>query len=112
MLSGSLPDTAAAALHGGADALAAFRLQVGRPIRPMLASPAESLAEALDELGGEVTVEYKLDGARIQVHRDGDEGQRLHQDPAGDHRERARAGRAGPRAALRAASCSTGKPSR
>jgi DNA ligase 1 len=70
MLSGSLPDTAAAALHGGPDALAAFRLQVGRPVRPMLASPAESLADALDELG-EVAVEYKLDGARIQVHRDG-----------------------------------------
>jgi DNA ligase-1 len=70
MLSGSLPDTAAAALHSGPDALAAFRLQVGRPIRPMLASPAESLNDALDELG-DVSVEYKLDGARIQVHRDG-----------------------------------------
>lgn len=72
MLSGSLPDTAVAALTGGADALAAFRLQLGRPIRPMLASPAENLAAALDELGRQVSVEYKLDGARIQVHRDGD----------------------------------------
>ncbi|NLU83670.1 ATP-dependent DNA ligase [Rhodococcus sp. HNM0569] len=73
MLSGRLPVTAAAALSGGADALAAFRLEVGRPIRPMLASPAESTSAALDELGHEVTVEYKLDGARIQVHRDGDD---------------------------------------
>jgi len=71
MLSGSLPDTAAAALHGGPDALTGFALQVGRPLRPMLASPAESLADALAELG-EVSVEYKLDGARIQVHRDGE----------------------------------------
>ena len=71
MLSGSLPDTAAAALLGGGDALDGFGLEVGRPVRPMLASPAESLADALEELGS-VRVEYKLDGARIQVHRDGE----------------------------------------
>ncbi|HEU5356061.1 MAG TPA: ATP-dependent DNA ligase [Actinocrinis sp.] len=70
MLSGSLPDTAEAALHGDPGALAAFTLQIGRPIRPMLASPAESLPDALAELG-DVSVEYKLDGARIQVHRSG-----------------------------------------
>ena len=72
MLSGSLPDTAAAAIAGGSDALAAFRLRLGRPIRPMLASPAESLAEAAAQHDSRV-VEYKLDGARVQVHRDGDE---------------------------------------
>ncbi|HEX7657890.1 MAG TPA: ATP-dependent DNA ligase [Pseudonocardiaceae bacterium] len=72
MLSGSLPDTATAALRGGAEALAAFRLRLGRPIRPMLASPAESLDDALRELG-DVDVEYKVDGARIQVHREDDE---------------------------------------
>jgi DNA ligase-1 len=70
MLSGSLPETASAALRGGPAALAGFGLRVGRPLRPMLASPAESLAAALAELG-EVSLEYKLDGARIQVHRDG-----------------------------------------
>jgi DNA ligase-1 len=75
MLSGSLPITARAALLDGSEAVAAFRLQVGRGIRPMLASPAETLAGAVAELaeGGGVTVEYKLDGARIQVHRAGDE---------------------------------------
>ncbi|HEV3171200.1 MAG TPA: ATP-dependent DNA ligase [Actinocrinis sp.] len=72
MLSGSLPETAVAAIHGGAEALAAVRLELGRPLRPMLASPAESLADALEELG-EVSVEYKLDGARVQIHRDGDD---------------------------------------
>ena len=73
MLSGSLPETAATALTGGAAALAAVRLEVGRPVHPMLASPGSSLDAALADLGAEVTVEYKLDGARIQVHRDGDE---------------------------------------
>jgi DNA ligase-1 len=72
MLSGSLPDTAAAALLGGASALDGFGLELGRPIRPMLASPADSLDAALAELGPALRVEYKLDGARIQVHRDGD----------------------------------------
>ena len=72
MLSGDLGLTAMAALTGGATALEAVRLRVLRPIRPMLASPAESLDAALAELG-ECTVEHKLDGARIQVHRDGDE---------------------------------------
>ncbi|HEY4457343.1 MAG TPA: ATP-dependent DNA ligase [Pseudonocardiaceae bacterium] len=72
MLSGSLPETAATALAGGAEALGKFRLTLGTPLRPMLASPAESIDDAITELG-QVRVEYKLDGARIQVHRDGDE---------------------------------------
>ncbi|GAA4612686.1 ATP-dependent DNA ligase [Saccharopolyspora hordei] len=70
MLSGRLPATAEAALRGGEPALAEFGLEVGRPVRPMLASPADDLGSAL---AGAVTVEYKLDGARIQVHRDEDE---------------------------------------
>ncbi|SFF92942.1 ATP-dependent DNA ligase [Blastococcus tunisiensis] len=73
MLSGRLPRTAAAALAGGAAALDAVRLEVGRPVRPMLAAPGSSLDAALADLGDAVTVEFKLDGARIQVHRDGDE---------------------------------------
>ncbi|MEU7765920.1 ATP-dependent DNA ligase [Nocardia sp. NPDC049190] len=73
MLSGQLPVTAEAALTGGAEALAGFRLEVGRPIQPMLASPGASLDEALAEFDGVVSVEHKMDGARIQVHRDGDQ---------------------------------------
>ncbi|MGR6964611.1 ATP-dependent DNA ligase [Geodermatophilus sp. URMC 61] len=72
MLSGSLPETAATALAGGTGALVAVHLQVGRPVRPMLAGPGSSLDAALADLGADVTVETKLDGARIQVHRDGD----------------------------------------
>ena len=73
MLSGRLPATAALALSGGAPALDAVRLEVGRPVRPMLASPGSSLDAALAALGSDVTVEFKLDGARIQVHRNGDD---------------------------------------
>ncbi|SNS16653.1 DNA ligase-1 [Geodermatophilus pulveris] len=72
MLAGSLPATAATALTGGVPALQAVRLRVGRPVRPMLAAPGSSLDAALADLGAEVTVEHKFDGARIQVHRDGD----------------------------------------
>ncbi|WP_448639158.1 ATP-dependent DNA ligase [Geodermatophilus sp. URMC 63] len=73
MLSGSPAATAATALAGGAEALGRVRLEVGRPVRPMLASPGSSLDAALADLGAAVTVEHKLDGARIQVHRDGDD---------------------------------------
>ena len=71
-LSGRLPETARTALLGGVAALEAVAPEVGRPVRPMLASPAESLDAALAELGSAVSVEFKMDGARIQVHRDGD----------------------------------------
>jgi len=72
MLSGRLAETAAEAMAGGAEALDAVTLRVGRPVRPMLASPAESVGDALSQLGS-CLVEYKLDGARIQVHRAGQE---------------------------------------
>ncbi|MFF4604745.1 ATP-dependent DNA ligase [Streptomyces sp. NPDC001339] len=70
MLAGSLQDVARALLADGPPALAEFRLTVGRPVGPMLAHTAASVAEAIDKLGACV-VEEKLDGIRIQVHRDG-----------------------------------------
>ncbi len=70
-LSGELAGVAELAMSGGVPALEAVRLEVGRPLRPMLASPADDLADALGD--GDVVVEQKMDGARIQVHRDGDE---------------------------------------
>lgn len=69
MLAGDLPATAEAALTGGETALKAFRLELGRPIRPMLASTAGAVDEAVTTIGGPHVVEYKLDGARIQVHK-------------------------------------------
>lgn len=73
MLSGDLGETAELALFGSPDDLAAVGLEVGRGVMPMLASTASSTTEALEVLGGEASVEYKLDGARIQVHRDRDD---------------------------------------
>lgn len=71
MLDGSLPRVAAAVLAGGAEALGGFTLRVGQPVQPMLAATAASVAEALETLGP-CAVEEKLDGVRVQVHRDGD----------------------------------------
>lgn len=72
MLSGDLGGTAHLAITGTEAALAAVGLVVGRPVQPMLAGTAPTVAEAL-QTTGEASVEYKLDGARIQVHRSGDE---------------------------------------
>jgi ATP-dependent DNA ligase I len=74
MLRGSLGAVAAAALAGGAPALQAFGLEVGRPVRPMLAASAPSLADALAKIDSDqAAVEWKLDGIRIQAHLDGGE---------------------------------------
>ncbi|MEM7095665.1 MAG: ATP-dependent DNA ligase [Actinomycetota bacterium] len=70
MLSGDLGFAARIALAEGADGLADVELQVGTGVQPMLASTAEDLDGAAAELGL-VSIEWKLDGARIQVHRDG-----------------------------------------
>ncbi len=72
MLSGATGPVARAALTGGAEALAAIGLVVGRPVRPMLAASAKTVAEAMATLTGPVAVESKLDGIRIQAHRDGE----------------------------------------
>ncbi|TVL92483.1 ATP-dependent DNA ligase [Streptomyces sp. SAJ15] len=71
MLGGSLGAVARALLAGGPPALAAFRLELGRPVQPMLAHSAKDVDEALDRLGP-CAVEEKLDGIRVQVHRDGE----------------------------------------
>jgi DNA ligase 1 len=71
MLTGDLRATARLALEGGSAALDEVRLRVGVPLEPMLAATAPHVAAALE--GRErVLVEAKLDGARVQVHRDGD----------------------------------------
>jgi DNA ligase 1 len=72
MLSGDLAAVATAALRDGPTALARFRLEVGRPLQPMLARPAKDVDEALARLG-EAAIEWKLDGARVQVHRRDDD---------------------------------------
>jgi len=71
MLRGSLGAVAAAALAGGSAALKGFGLEVGRPLRPMLAASAATLEEALAKAGEPAAVEWKLDGIRIQAHLSG-----------------------------------------
>ncbi|KUH31935.1 DNA ligase [Thermococcus celericrescens] len=56
----------------GNDGLSKVRIQVGKPIRPMLAQNAANVKEALTEMGGKAAFEIKYDGARVQVHKDGD----------------------------------------
>ena len=81
MLAGDLPRVAVIARDEGEAGLTAVGLTVLRPVQPMLAQTAADVAEALalatgakgDEPPGPVSVEWKLDGARIQVHRGGDE---------------------------------------
>jgi len=72
MLAGELPSVAEAALSGGKPGLARFRLEVLRPVKPMLAQTAETVTDAVGRTGS-AAVEWKLDGARIQVHRLGRE---------------------------------------
>lgn len=71
MLAGSLQSVAERLLADGPEALAEFRLTVGRPVLPMLAQTAGSVAEAVEKLAP-CAVEEKLDGIRVQVHRRGD----------------------------------------
>jgi len=72
MLSGDLTEVAVAATTGGDPAIAAFRLRLLRPVQPMLAQSAATVADALSATGPAL-VETKLDGMRIQAHRDGDD---------------------------------------
>jgi DNA ligase-1 len=68
MLAGNLGLVAGAALSGGRSALAAFGLTPLRPVQPMLAQTAPDLASALERVP-KAALEWKLDGARIQVHK-------------------------------------------
>jgi DNA ligase-1 len=68
MVSGNLRAVAKTALTEGRAALARMSIELFRPLAPMLAQTAETVAEALEHLG-EAAFEYKLDGARIQVHK-------------------------------------------
>lgn len=77
MLRGAAGPVAAAALAGGKAALAAFTLEVGHAVRPMLAASAPDVSAALAKLRAKdpeasVALEWKIDGIRVQIHRDGE----------------------------------------
>ncbi|MEM3121784.1 MAG: ATP-dependent DNA ligase, partial [Candidatus Nitrosocaldus sp.] len=55
----------------GLDAVKAIRIELFRPIRPMLAERVSSAEEALERMGGRCAAEYKLDGERLQIHKHG-----------------------------------------
>jgi DNA ligase-1 len=72
MMAGDIVPVASVALVHGERGLEQYRVQLFRPVQPMLAQSADDVDEALAELG-EAALEYKMDGARVQVHRSGDE---------------------------------------
>jgi DNA ligase-1 len=72
MLAGDIATVARAALIDGDRGVSRFMFQLFTPVQPMLADTASDVAGALDDLG-EASFEYKLDGARIQVHKADDE---------------------------------------
>lgn len=72
MLSGDLGEVAMVAFTEGEAGLARFQLELFRPLKPMLAQTCEEPTGALAQLG-EAALDYKLDGARIQVHKAGDD---------------------------------------
>lgn len=72
MYSKSLGAVAHAAMVDGGATLDRFQLELLSPVAPMLAQTAADVADALEQLEGEVAFEWKMDGARIQVHKDGD----------------------------------------
>jgi len=71
MAAGDLPSVARVALLQGGAALSRYAIQLFRPVLPMLADSAEDAPDALARLG-EAALEFKLDGARVQVHKDDD----------------------------------------
>ena len=71
MMAGALAPVARAALVNGEAGLADFGVRLFQPVQPMLAQPASDVNEALDQLHSDVSLEWKLDGARIQVHKSG-----------------------------------------
>lgn len=71
MYASDLGAVASVALIEGGAALERFQLELFAPVAPMLAQTADDVGSALQQLGGEAAFEWKMDGARIQVHRDG-----------------------------------------
>jgi DNA ligase-1 len=72
MLTGSVRAAARAAFAEGAAGLTGFEVALHRPLQPMLAQPAEDIADAMARLGT-AALEWKVDGARVQVHKSGGE---------------------------------------
>lgn len=70
MFAGSVAVAARVALTDGSQGLARFAVALHRPVQPMLAQPADDVAAAMARLGS-AALEWKIDGARVQVHKAG-----------------------------------------
>jgi DNA ligase-1 len=73
MAMGDIGEVAALAKTGGKDALANVGFRLFRPVKLMLAQTAATVADAMAEHGGKTAFEYKYDGARVQIHKQGGE---------------------------------------
>jgi len=73
MLTGDVGETASILKAKGKEGVTHLGFRVFRPIKPMMAQMAEDAREVLKGAGGSMAFEYKLDGARIQIHKSGDE---------------------------------------
>ena len=73
MFTGDIGEVARICRKQGAEGVSRLSFTVFRPIKPMLAHMAENPDEALEEYGGKTAFEYKLDGARIQIHKSNNE---------------------------------------
>jgi DNA ligase-1 len=73
MAGGGIAAVAPAAMGAGAAGLAGFRIALFQPLAPMLAQPADDIDDAMARIGREAAIEWKLDGARVQVHKLGDD---------------------------------------
>ena len=72
MVAGGIASVATLALTGGDAALARYSIALMQPVAPMLAQPANDIADAIAQLGT-ASLEWKVDGARVQVHKAGDD---------------------------------------
>jgi len=72
MITGDIGEVASIAKTRGREDILKLQFKVFRPIKPMMAQMAEDVNEALKEAGDEMAFEYKLDGARIQIHKSDD----------------------------------------
>ncbi len=72
MMAGEIPRVARAVMESGAAGLEPFDVRLFRPVQPMLAQTSEDVSAALADLG-EAALEFKFDGARVQVHRSGED---------------------------------------
>ena len=72
MIGGGIAAVAASALTGGASALSRYAIALFQPVAPMLAQPADDIEDAMKRIPM-AALEWKLDGARVQVHKEGNE---------------------------------------